>query len=206
MMFAMHHMGDIEDQQIRDSIYTNTTLKFVSHTSADIHNLCRNMGKTETDFITTLKQFEFAYFGPNMEQAVKAKLPLVDFNQMPPMSETQYQQLLAFIKVRPTPPEPAPQKVSPPPSKEPELAKTAPTSSMPVSNKQTVPVTTTVQSGDQYVDALVNDVPVRLKIFGAGIFLTPQTAIEVGLPIQQDSYTKPLLAVFMLKTLRIKEP
>ena len=80
MMFAMHHMGDIEDQQIRDSIYTNTTLKFIAHTSADIHNLCRNMGKTEPDFITTLNQYEFAYFGPNMEKAIKVKLPLVNLN------------------------------------------------------------------------------------------------------------------------------
>ena len=80
MMFAMHHMGDIEDQQIRDSIYTNTTLKFIAHTSADIHNLCRNMGKTEPDFITTLNQYEFAYFGPNMEKAIKVKLPLVNSN------------------------------------------------------------------------------------------------------------------------------
>ncbi len=50
-MFAMHHMGDITDQQVRDSIYTNTALKFVARTTADIHNLCRSMGNTQPDFL-----------------------------------------------------------------------------------------------------------------------------------------------------------
>jgi len=72
-------MGQIKDDHVRNSLYTNTALKFVARTSADIHNLCRSMGTTEPDFVNTLPQYQFAFFGPSMESAVKVKLPLVEF-------------------------------------------------------------------------------------------------------------------------------
>ena len=247
MMFAMHTMGDIEDQQIRDSIYTNTALKFVARTSADIHNLCRNMGKTEPEFISTLKQFEFAYFGPNMEQAVKAKLPLVDLsnrkteriplpvdpNYTPPLNPG-IRQLLAHLDSiisgadeivpialpeamaqiqndperlklhleymrrvtpqksptepvvpikSPKPPEPIPQKVSPPPSKatEPE----PPTRTIPPKQPAPTPQAPRTRSmkiqanakGHVYVSALINRTMVTTFVVDTG-------ATSVALPLK----------------------
>jgi len=91
MLIALHHMEQIKDTQVRGSIYTNTLLKFTAKTNSDINALCRSMGKTEPSFITTLPQYEFAYFGPGMESAIKVKFPLKDFNTFPQMTEQQYQ-------------------------------------------------------------------------------------------------------------------
>jgi hypothetical protein len=99
-MFAMHHMGDIDDQGIRDSIYTNTALKFVAQTSADIHNLCRSMGNTKPEFIGALNEFEFAHSSPTIRTAIKVKFPLVEFDKMPQMSRMQYEALRAANRLR----------------------------------------------------------------------------------------------------------
>lgn len=93
MFAALHHMGQITDDQVRHSMYTNMAIKMVANTSADIHNLCRSMGTTDPDFITTLGRFEFAFFGPNMRSAMKVKLPFVDFERAPQMSREEYSAL-----------------------------------------------------------------------------------------------------------------
>jgi hypothetical protein len=117
MLIAAHHMEQIIDTHVRHSLYTNTALKFVARTSADIHNLCRAMGGIETDYITTLPQFEFAFFAPNMEKPHRTKLPLVEFDKMPPMSDAQYIELRSNNRKRFTPP---PQPIAPsPPSPQP---------------------------------------------------------------------------------------
>ena len=128
MMFAMHHMGDIEDQQIKDSIYTNTALKFVAHTSADIHNLARSMGRTTPEFLTTTPQHQFAFFGPNMQEAVRVKVPLVELDKEPRITEQQYQQLLASNRRRqpPTPPKGYAPPASPPQQVGPTTTQRAP--------------------------------------------------------------------------------
>jgi hypothetical protein len=78
MFIAAHHMGQIDSDHVKNSLY-NCQLKFVAKTNADIHNLCRSMGRTEPDFLGTTPQYQFAFFGPNMDEAVRAKLPLVEF-------------------------------------------------------------------------------------------------------------------------------
>lgn len=93
MFVAAHHMGQITNDQVRHSMYTNMAIKMVANTSADIFNLCRSMGKTEADFITTLGHYEFAFFGPGMQSAKKVKLPLVEFDRMPRMSREEYSAL-----------------------------------------------------------------------------------------------------------------
>src|SRR4051794_2521312 len=72
MLVAAHHM-QITNDHVRQSLYTNTALKFTAKSMADIHNLCRAMGNVETDFITNLNDYEFAFFGPNMRTAMKVK-------------------------------------------------------------------------------------------------------------------------------------
>jgi hypothetical protein len=93
MLIAAHHMGQITSAEVRGSIYTNATLKFAANTSEDILALCRSMGRTTHDFVQTLPQYEFAYFGPSMTEAIKVKFPLVEFDKMPRMAESQYQQM-----------------------------------------------------------------------------------------------------------------
>jgi hypothetical protein len=127
MLIACHHMNQIKDLQVRGSIYTNTALKFAARTTEDITHLCGSMGLTEPDFVRTLPKYEFAYFGLDMDKAIKAKFPLVEIDRYPRMSDIQYQQLRADNRAKynyvpstaapatPTP-EPAPQKVSTPPS------------------------------------------------------------------------------------------
>ena len=66
MLIAAHHMAQITEPVVRDSIYTNTRLKFVARTSAALPALTQSMGTTDADLITTLNQYEFAFFGPNM--------------------------------------------------------------------------------------------------------------------------------------------
>jgi hypothetical protein len=100
MLIAAHHMRQITNLHVRGSIYTNATLKFAARTSEDIYALCRSMGRTEQDFIQTLPQYEFAYFGPDMDTAIKVKFPLVEFDKMPRMSEQQYQELRAANRER----------------------------------------------------------------------------------------------------------
>jgi hypothetical protein len=86
-------IGQITNVQVKGSIYTNTTLKFTAKTSEDIYALCRSMGQTEHEFISTLNRFEFAYFGADMDTAIKVKFPLVEFDKMPQMTKEQYDEL-----------------------------------------------------------------------------------------------------------------
>lgn len=78
MFIAAHHMDQIKSPHVRSSLY-NCVLKFVARTNADIHNLCRSMGTTETDFLTTVPQYQFAFHQPNMNSAKLVKLPLIEF-------------------------------------------------------------------------------------------------------------------------------
>jgi hypothetical protein len=98
MFMAVHHMGQITEPRVRDSMYTNCILKFAARTSADIHNLSRSMG--DVDFLGTLKRYEFAYFGPNLEKSIKVKFPLVEFNHMPKMANEQYYELRRMSRDR----------------------------------------------------------------------------------------------------------
>jgi hypothetical protein len=93
MLFAIHHLGQIEDTRVRNSILTNTALKFAAKTSAEIHDLMRSMGSTDAEFINTLRQYEFAFFGPNMTHAQRVKFPLMDFTKLPKMSDEQYAEM-----------------------------------------------------------------------------------------------------------------
>jgi hypothetical protein len=79
MFIALQHMSQIKDSHVRNSLYTNTALKFVAKTSADIHDLCRSLGNAEPRLLTTLNDYEFAHFGPNMQEAEVVKFPLVQF-------------------------------------------------------------------------------------------------------------------------------
>ena len=88
MLIAAHHMGQITNDHVRNSLYTNTALKFVARTSADIFNLCRSMGETEPSFLNTLPQYHFGFFGPNMRSATEVKLPLVEFTRSTPHQTT----------------------------------------------------------------------------------------------------------------------
>jgi len=81
MILAFHHMEQISAGRVRDSIYTNTALKFAARTSADIFNLCRSMGGTEPSFIQTLTNYEFAFYSPSLIDAIKVKLPPMNFLQ-----------------------------------------------------------------------------------------------------------------------------
>jgi len=78
LFIAAQHMGQITDDHVKQSLY-NCVLKFVARTNADIHNLCRSMGMTEPEFLGTTPQYQFAFFGPDMDTAVRVKLPLVEF-------------------------------------------------------------------------------------------------------------------------------
>ncbi|MGC2411283.1 MAG: hypothetical protein WA459_01105 [Stellaceae bacterium] len=119
---AAHHMSQIDNDHVRNSLYTNTALKFVARTTGDIFNLCRSMGATEPQFITTLPQYQFAYFGPNMREAISAKLPLVEFDRLPAMTGQQYAEIRARNRTRyayiphPAPAQPAPLHQSTPPA------------------------------------------------------------------------------------------
>ena len=94
MLFAMQDLNvDITDSRIRNAILSNTSLKFVAKTTGEIHDLCRNLGAVEPEFIYRLKQYEFAYFGPNLDSAIKVKFPKMDFAEMPQMSDGQYAQM-----------------------------------------------------------------------------------------------------------------
>jgi hypothetical protein len=122
MLIAAHHMNQIKDLQVRGSIYTNTAMKFAARTTEDINHLCGSMGLTEPDFVRTLPKYEFAYFGPDMNKAIKVKFPLKEFDKFPQMTEEQYQQMRAenrrkynYVRGQPqaAPSEPVPQKISP---------------------------------------------------------------------------------------------
>lgn len=93
MLFAIHHLGQIEDARVRNSILTNTALKLVAKTSAEIHDLLRSMGRTDAEFINTLRQYEFAFFGPNMTHAQRVKFPLMDFTKLPKMTDDEYAEM-----------------------------------------------------------------------------------------------------------------
>ena len=79
MFIAMHDLSDITNAQVRGNILTNIAIKFVAKTSSFIHDLCRSLGNCESELLTTLNDYEFAFFGPNMQQATVVKLPLVTF-------------------------------------------------------------------------------------------------------------------------------
>ncbi len=93
MMFGMHYLGQLTDTFVKAAVSDNTRLKFAANTSTDVLTLARAMGKTDTDFLSGLPLYEFAYFGPGMQSAIKVKFPLVDFGAMPQMSQAQYAQL-----------------------------------------------------------------------------------------------------------------
>ncbi len=99
MLIALHHMGQIKDVQVRGSIYTNTATKFAARTSEDIHALCRSMN-CEPEFLSTLAQYEFGYFGPGMTKAIKVKFPLVEFDKMAQMTAPEYQAMRAANRKR----------------------------------------------------------------------------------------------------------
>ena len=92
MLIALHHMGQIKDVQVRGSIYTNTSTKFSARSSEDIHALCRSMN-CEPEFLSSIAQYEFGYFAPGMNRAIKVKFPLVEFSDQ--MTESQYQEMRA---------------------------------------------------------------------------------------------------------------
>jgi hypothetical protein len=131
MLIACHHMGQIKDLTVRGSIYTNTALKFAAHTSEDIHALCRSMGTTTTDFIGTLAQYEFAFFGPGSDRAMRTKLPLVEFDKMPRMTDDQYREMRAnnrkrYHYVRQQQPAPSAPNAPPKPPQTPDQTKPTP--------------------------------------------------------------------------------
>jgi aspartyl protease family protein len=90
MMFGMQHLAQDLDQRVKDSILTNTTLKFAANTSAEVHTLARSMGNTDAEFLSGLPLYEFAYHGPGLDTAIRVKFPLVDFDKMPKMTAEQY--------------------------------------------------------------------------------------------------------------------
>lgn len=144
MFAAMHHMAQVTNDQVRHSMYTNMAVKMTANTSADIHNLCRSMGTTDPDFITTLGAYEFAFFGPNMRQAIKVKLPFVDFEHAPHMSREQYQALRMLNRRTYAPgpvedhsPEPAVDEIADEPS--PPEPETPPPPPKPTSEKKPPP-------------------------------------------------------------------
>ena len=116
MFLAFHHMSQIKIERVRDSIYTNTAIKLVARSSGDIHNLCRSLGGVDPDFLATLGDYEFAYFGPNMREAMKVKLPLIEFEQHPPsiIAEIVEESYQRHQRPRPNEPEPEPSPNTPP--------------------------------------------------------------------------------------------
>jgi hypothetical protein len=115
MMFGMHHLTQLTEQRVKDSILTNTALKFVANTSAGIADLARAMGNTDTDFLTGLPLYEFAYYGPGMSAPIKVKFPLVDFGKEPKMSTEQYRDLRVANSKRYADGEPPPPPAPPEP-------------------------------------------------------------------------------------------
>lgn len=79
MFIAFQHLEQIVNPRVRHSILSCTAIKFVAKTTADVHSLCRSLGNVETHFISRLKDYEFAFYAPNMEEARVVKLPLVEF-------------------------------------------------------------------------------------------------------------------------------
>ena len=96
LLFAMHHMAQIDDDHVRHSIYTNTAIKFSARTSADIHALSGAMGDREglPKLLPNLPRFHFYMFNPDLTYPIKVKFPLVDFKQMPRIHSEQYDELL----------------------------------------------------------------------------------------------------------------
>lgn len=93
MFLAMQYVTQIEDSLVRNSILTNTALKFTAKSNGEIHELCRSMGAIDPQFIYQLMQYEFAHFGPNMETAIKVKFPKVDLSEYPQMTDEQYDEM-----------------------------------------------------------------------------------------------------------------
>ena len=110
MFLSFHHLEQIRNTRVRDSILTNTAIKLVARSSGDIHNLCRSLGGVDPDFLNTLGDYEFAYFGPNMREAMKVKLPLIEFEQHPPsiIAEIVEESYQRHQRPRPNEPEPDP--------------------------------------------------------------------------------------------------
>jgi len=95
LLFAMHHMAQIDDDHVRHSIYTNTAIKFSARTSADIHALSGAMGDREglPKLLPNLPRFHFYMFNPDLTYPIKVKFPLVDFRQMPRVRSEMYDEL-----------------------------------------------------------------------------------------------------------------
>jgi hypothetical protein len=92
MMFGMHYLGQLTDAYVRDAVAVNTNLKFAARPATDVPTLARAMN-TDSDFLTSLPAYTFAYRGPGMQDPIRVKFPQVDFGKMPRMSEEQYVEL-----------------------------------------------------------------------------------------------------------------
>ena len=102
LLFAMHHMGQITDDHVRHSIYTNTAVKFSARTSADIHNLARAMGDAERlpKVLLNLPKYQFYMYTPDITEPIKVKFPLIDFGSLPRISPEQYEELKITNRAR----------------------------------------------------------------------------------------------------------
>jgi hypothetical protein len=109
MMFGMHYLGQLTDPFVRDAVAVNTNLKFAAKPATDVPTLARAMN-TESDFLTGLPLFTFAYRGPGLQTAIRVKFPQVEFGKMPQMTAQQYAELrqansrkYAYIPNQPAP-------------------------------------------------------------------------------------------------------
>lgn len=165
MLIAAHHMGQIKDPQVRGSIYTNTTLKFTAETHEDINALSRSMGNCKTDFLSKIPLYQFAYYGPNMPEAIKVEFPLVAFKTWQKMSREEYAMIRddnrRAYAYDPAQPEPT--------SRTERLANTF----------------------DVHVYAFINNVPVRMVVdTGAtSVVLSVADAKRVGVDITKVQFT-----------------
>jgi hypothetical protein len=81
-----------------------------------VHNLCRSMGTTETDFLGTIPQYHFAFFSPALDKAELVKFPLI------PQVHAREEDIRFFRNRRPgderSSAEPPPNDPPPPPPNE----------------------------------------------------------------------------------------
>jgi hypothetical protein len=97
---AVHHMGQITNDEVRHSLYTNSSIKLSANTTADVHNLARSMGKTDHKMIEGLPRYHFAFYQRGMSQAEVVKFPLTDFKKMDRISATQAQEMIKDNRVK----------------------------------------------------------------------------------------------------------
>jgi hypothetical protein len=114
MMFGMHYLGQLTDAFVRDAVANNTNLKFAARPATDVPTLARAMN-TESEFLTSLPLFTFAYRGPGLQTAIRVKFPEVEFGKMPQMTAEQYAELRQansrkYAYGEPSPPPPPPEE------------------------------------------------------------------------------------------------